>query len=192
MFLPRVLRIRFHPQETGAHREAGGHLWLFRQRFSQISPIRGPGINEEMPHRTCLWTLDHRRLYAMKAAGCSRVRVCITQGNAFSEFANKYKLEMRKDIKLQSPTSRCILPRAISSRLCSASASSPSMAACSSTVGCSGPVKTATKVSCISCALGGKLLIGVFIASSKLPLLKTIPVPWIPLCKKRWRQVFAF
>ena len=43
----------------------------------------------------------------MKAAGCSRVRVCITlQGNAFSEFANKYKLEMRKDIKQGSFTCR--------------------------------------------------------------------------------------
>ncbi len=68
--------------------------------------IRRPDLrklgSKHVPRRECLWTFDHRRLYAMKAAGCHRIRIQISlQGRAFDEFANKYKLEQRKEIELR-------------------------------------------------------------------------------------------
>ena len=63
--------------------------------------LKKPGC-KHTPRRECLFTMDHRRLYAMKAAGCRKVCARIRlQGRGFDEFVNKSGIEQRKHIELR-------------------------------------------------------------------------------------------
>eukprot|EP00747_Dinoflagellata_sp_TGD_P127196 gnl/TRDRNA2_/TRDRNA2_174378_c2_seq2.p1 gnl/TRDRNA2_/TRDRNA2_174378_c2~~gnl/TRDRNA2_/TRDRNA2_174378_c2_seq2.p1 ORF type:complete len:725 (+),score=117.24 gnl/TRDRNA2_/TRDRNA2_174378_c2_seq2:103-2277(+) len=62
------------------------------------------------PRRLVYLTLDHRRLKAMKDAGCPEVKVCIFSHPKLSDFANKASIALKSDIGVNRSPFRHVRP----------------------------------------------------------------------------------